>query len=212
MARRLRAPAALAALLLVSCGGGAPASPPVPTPAVGDGLREPAAFAGIRDRDARSRALFAEAGRVIASPRCMNCHPAVRMPTQGDDQHAHVPMMQAGAGSGLPGLGCNTCHQAANVATYGEAIASVPGHPHWQLAPASMAWQGRTLAQICAQLIDPARNGGKTLAQIHEHMAHDTLVGWAWNPGPGRAPAPGTQAQLGALIAAWIETGARCPL
>ena len=32
-----------------------------------------------------------------------------------------------------------------------------------------------------------------------------------WNPGLGRTPAPGTQAQLGDLIQAWIDTGAKCP-
>jgi len=52
---------------------------------------------------------------------------------------------------------------------------------------------------------------GKTLAQIQEHMAHDSLVGWGWRPGGTREPAPGTQAQFGALIAAWIESGAACP-
>ena len=38
-----------------------------------------------------------------------------------------------------------------------------------------------------------------------------SLVGWAWAPGFGRASAPGTQAQLGALIKAWIQTGSVCP-
>src|SRR6266542_3813517 len=57
----------------------------------------------------------------------------------------------------------------------------------------------------------PRRHGGKTPAAIHEHMAHDSLVGWGWMPGANREPAPGTQAQLGALIAAWIESGAACP-
>jgi hypothetical protein len=42
-------------------------------------------------------------------------------------------------------------------------------------------------------------------------MAEDHLVGWAWNPGDGRKPAPGTQAQFGALVQAWIDTGAKCP-
>jgi hypothetical protein len=74
-----------------------------------------------------------------------------------------------------------------------------------------MAWQGRSLGQICEQLKDSARNGGKTLSQIQEHMAHDTLVGWAWKPGAARTPAPGNQAQFGELIAAWIATGAACP-
>ena len=64
---------------------------------------------------------------------------------------------------------------------------------------------------ICAQLKDRRRNGGKTLPQIVEHMAHDELVGWAWSPGAGRAPAPGTQEAFGALIKAWADSGAQCP-
>jgi hypothetical protein len=204
----------LLAMLLAGCGSKPQPTAAQPTaapaaPAVR--LRAPSELASIANRDARSVALFQEAARVITSPRCMNCHPADRTPTQGDDRHPHVPMMRAEAGGGPRGLGCATCHQRANVVTYGETIASIPGHPHWSLAPASMAWQGKTVAQICTQLLDPARNGGKTLVQLHEHMAHDTLVGWAWNPGAGRIPAPGTQAQFGALITAWIETGARCP-
>jgi hypothetical protein len=74
-----------------------------------------------------------------------------------------------------------------------------------------MAWQGRSLAQICEQIKDPQRNGHRTLAQIHAHMAHDDLVGWAWHPGGARTPAPGTQARFGALVDAWIRTGAQCP-
>ena len=74
-----------------------------------------------------------------------------------------------------------------------------------------MAWEGRTVGEICAQIKDPSRNGGKTLAELQEHMAKDELVGWGWDPGPGREPAPGTQAELGALIQAWIDTGAACP-
>src|ERR1700722_4771572 len=38
-----------------------------------------------------------------------------------------------------------------------------------------------------------------------------TLVGWAWAPGFGRFPAPGTQKQAGALVEAWVNTGAACP-
>ena len=36
-------------------------------------LRPPTAFADIADREARSRALFSEAAKVITSARCMNC-------------------------------------------------------------------------------------------------------------------------------------------
>ena len=81
----------------------------------------------------------------------------------------------------------------------------------WHLAPLSMAWQQRSLGEICAQVKDPARNGGQTLEQIVEHMANDPLVGWAWKPGGGREPAPGTQAAFGALVKAWADSGAACP-
>ena len=185
------------------------------TPSVsqaGASLRPAADFASIADPSERSRALFLEAGKVLQSPRCMNCHPVERSPTQGEDLHPHVPPVLAGAGNhGVAGLPCNACHGATTVATLGETIQSVPGHEHWSLAPVSMAWQGQSLAHICAQIKDRKRNGGRSLEQIHEHMAKDSLVGWAWHPGAGRIPAPGTQAQFGELIRAWIDSGAVCP-
>ena len=160
-------------------------------------LKPASAFVEVDDDRARSVALFTEAAKVIRSPRCMNCHPAKRQPTQGDDLHAHIPPMHAGPGDhGVPGLRCNSCHGDRNVATLGS-IATIPGHSHWGLAPASMAWQGKSLQEICLQLKDAARNGGRSLKTIHEHMATDPLVGWAWHPGEGRVPAPGTQAQFG---------------
>jgi hypothetical protein len=175
-------------------------------------LRSAAAFADIADERARSVALFREAGKVIQSPRCLNCHPVEPRPTQGDDLHPHVPLMQGGAeGKGLPALPCKSCHGPANVATLAPSIRGIPGHARWGLAPASMAWQGKTLAEICAQLKDPARNGGHDLAGIEKHMATDDLVAWGWHPGEGRRPAPGTQSELGQLIGAWIATGAHCP-
>lgn len=169
-------------------------------------------FGGIADPAERSRALFTEAGKVIQHPRCLNCHPKGDRPTQGAQMRPHEPLVVRGpAHHGVVGMECGTCHQKANFDPSG-----VPGHPLWHLAPPEMAWQGFSLGQICEQIKDPKRNGGKTLAQIEEHMAHDSLVGWGWKPGtsPGgtpREPAPGTQAQFGALIGAWIDTGAHCP-
>jgi hypothetical protein len=175
-------------------------------------LQPVSAFSTIRDERARSVALFVEAAKVIASPRCMNCHPTTRQPTQGDDLHAHVPLMYGGPRDrGVPGLPCRSCHGTANIPTLASSIASIPGNPNWGLAPASMAWQGKSVRDICLQVKDGARNGGRSLTKIHEHVATDPLVGWAWHPGEGRVPAPGTQAQFGALIQAWISTGARCP-
>ena len=170
-------------------------------------LRGAEAFSSIADRNERSRALFIEAGRVLQHPRCLNCHPVGERPTQGNDGHPHSPLVVRGPDDkGAIAMRCTTCHQNANYEQSG-----VPGNPRWHVAPKSMAWQGKSLGQICAQIKDPKRNGGKTLAAIHEHMAHDSLVGWAWSPGGNREPAPGTQAQLGELIAAWIDSGAACP-
>jgi hypothetical protein len=171
------------------------------------GLQSPGAFAGIADVDQRSAALFVEAGRVLQHPRCVNCHPAGDRPLQGDAGRPHQPAVRRGPdGHGVAGLRCPACHQAENYDAVG-----VPGHPAWHLAPASMAWQDRTLAEICEQMKDPARNGGRSVAQIVEHVARDSLVGWAWAPGAGREPAPGTQEALGALLEGWVETGAVCP-
>jgi hypothetical protein len=175
-------------------------------------LKPVSAFSRVTDQRARSVALFTEAAKVIRSPRCLNCHPATREVTQGDDLHAHVPFVDAGRfGVGAPGLPCRACHEATNTLTLSESIASIPGSPAWGIAPASMAWQGKSMREICLQIQDPARNGGRTLAKLREHMAMDPVVSWAWHPGEGRAPAPGSQVQFAALIGAWIDTGAQCP-
>ena len=170
-------------------------------------LKSPADFASIGDEAARSRALFEEAGKVIQSPRCQNCHPVGQRPTQGDDMHPHLPLVVRGLDDqGAIAMRCITCHQTANFQPAG-----VPGAPKWHVAPVEMAWQGKSLGAICEQIKDPARNGKRSLAQIHDHMAHDELVGWGWHPGGTRTAAPGTQAQFGELIDAWIKTGAACP-
>ena len=177
-------------------------------------LKSPSAFSGIGDRAARSRALFAEAAKVVTGPRCMNCHPAGDHPTQGDNEHVHEPAAFRGeAGVGVPGLPCISCHNDKNfpLAVGAASYQSIPGHPRWGLAPIEMSWQGKTPAEICRQIKDPARNGGRSLALLQEHLAKDDLVGWAWHPGAGRRPAPGTQQEFGAIVAAWIESGAECP-
>ena len=93
----------------------------------------------------------------------------------------------------------------------GRGILGEAGSPRWGLAPIEMAWEGKSVGEICAQLKDPGRNGGRNLTLLHEHLATDDLVAWGWNSGLGRDPAPGTQARLGELIKAWIDTGAQCP-
>jgi len=170
-------------------------------------LRPVSTFGSIADTQARSVALFEEAGKVLQHPRCLNCHPVGDRPRQTDRMQPHQPLVVRGKdGHGAPGLPCATCHGGTNF-----DAAHVPGDPHWHLAPASMAWEGKTLAQICTQLKDPTRNGGRDVAAILKHVVTDSLVKWAWAPGPGRAPAPGTNAEFGALLDAWAATGAHCP-
>jgi hypothetical protein len=168
-------------------------------------LQSPSAFASISDASERSRAIFAEAAKVLTHPRCMNCHPATDRPLQANDKHPHEPLVMREAT-------CMTCHTERNFTLMERAsYRSIPGHPRWMLAPPEMAWEGKSIGEICRQIKDPARNGGRDLALLHEHLAHDDLVAWGWQPGAGRDPAPGTQAQLGELIKAWIDTGAQCP-
>ncbi|HEY6256927.1 MAG TPA: Isoquinoline 1-oxidoreductase subunit [Xanthobacteraceae bacterium] len=171
------------------------------------GLRPPSDFAGITDARARSVALFQEAGKVLQHPRCVNCHPAGDSPHQTDRMRLHQPLVVRGAdGHGAPTLQCNTCHGPENFDP-----ARVPGHPQWHVAPLSMAWEGRSLGQICEEIKDRSRNGNRDLAELLHHVSEDSLVGWAWSPGAGRAPAPGTQARFGEIMRAWVEAGAACP-
>jgi hypothetical protein len=171
------------------------------------GLASPDSFAGIADTDARSAAMFTELGKVLTHPRCVNCHPAGDRPRQGDEARLHQPPVTRGAnGHGLEAMRCATCHGDANFEP-----GRVPGHPEWHLAPREMGWEGKSLAEICAQIKDPTRNGGRKVEELIHHIGEDTLVGWAWQPGFGRSPAPGTQKQAGALVEAWAKSGAACP-
>ena len=170
-------------------------------------LKPASEFAAMADDKQRALALFTEAGKVVQHPRCVNCHPAGDRPMQGEDSRPHQPLVVRGDdGLGAIGMRCTTCHGPANFDP-----GRVPGHPTWHIAPIEMAWVGKSLREICEQIKDPKRNGGKSIEQLVEHMAEDTLVGWGWAPGVGREPAPGTQKEFGELIRAWAESGAACP-
>jgi hypothetical protein len=183
------------------------------SPPQNQNLKSPAEFESIADKAARSRAMFAEIGKLLTHPRCMNCHPAGEHPLQGDNHRVHEPpVWRENTATGAIGTTCVTCHTEANF-TLAEAATykSIPGHPRWGLAPLSMAWEGKSIGDICRQVKDKDRNGGRDLALLHEHIAKDDLVAWGWNPGAGREPAPGSQELAGRLVQAWIDSGAECP-
>ncbi len=170
-------------------------------------LASPDSFASISDTGARSAAMFTELGKVLTHPRCTNCHPAGDRPHQTDASRLHQPPVARGPdGHGTETMRCSICHGNANFDP-----GRMPGHPEWHLAPREMAWEGKSIAEICAQITDPARNGGRKVEDLIHHIGEDTLVGWAWHPGYGRSPAPGTQKEAGALVEAWVKTGAACP-
>ena len=150
---------------------------------------------------------FARIATVLQSPRCLNCHPRGDRPSQGDDRHVHLTNVQRGAdNSGVAAMRCATCHQAHN-----NDMAGIPGAPHWHLAPASMGWVGLSDGELCRTLLDPAKNGGRSVAALVTHMTSDELVLWAWNPGGGRTVPPVSAAELAAALDQWARAGAPCP-
>jgi len=66
-------------------------------------------------------------------------------------------------------------------------------------------------ADICAQIKDRNRNGERSIADVVEHVEHNGLVGWGWDPGPGREPAPYSNTQLAQFLKQWDAAGAPCP-
>lgn len=198
---------ALLCVLAIGCDdcgerdGPEPVSAPLPAAA---GLRSVADFADIEDDAERSTAIFEELGKVLLHPRCVNCHPAGERPTQGEGM-PHQPLVVRGEdGHGAPGMECATCHGEAN-------YLNVPGNPKWHLAPLQMAWEGKSVGEICAQLTDESRNGDMSPEEMVEHIAHDDLVAYGWNPPAHLPPAPGNQALAGQLMQAFFATGAHCP-
>ena len=159
---------------------------------------------------AGSAKAFMAVYKVLMSPRCMNCHPSGDAPLQGDDSHIHSMNIKRGVdGKGIYSVRCGNCHQAENTA----GLHAPPGNPKWGLPPANMrmVFQGRTPRQLALQLLDPKQNGGRTKAQLIDHMANDDLVGWAWHPGDGRTLPPMTRPAFAAQVRLWIAKGAYAP-
>jgi hypothetical protein len=144
---------------------------------------------------------------VLQHPRCLNCH-QLDIPLQGDERRLHVPRVTRGEDNlGVTALRCVNCHnESGNNETSGT-----PGAPHWSLAPVSMLWQGVSSGEICKQVIDPKRNGDKTVEAIVKHMTDDKLVLWGWTPGRGREPVPLPHKDFSELVKVWAEAGTPCP-
>ena len=172
---------------------------------------EPAVVARAAQKDdSGARAAFLDVYKVLMHPRCLNCHPSGDAPLQGDDSHVHLQNVKRGAdGKGKYALKCANCHQDTNLP--GENMP--PGKPDWQLPKKDMplVFQGKSPRELADQLKDPKRNGGKTLAQLVEHVTQENLVLWGWEPGDGRAKPPLSHARFVQKFREWVEKGAASP-
>jgi hypothetical protein len=158
--------------------------------------------------DEEGERAFGEVARVLLSPRCRNCHPAGDAPLHGDERpFPHT--MSVSRKSEAAGLHCTACHREANAPDPGAP----PGAAGWRMPPAEtpMVFEGRTPHDLCLQLKDPTKTGGRDLAALREHLGHDALVLWAWSPGPGRARPPLSHDELVRNVGVWIDRGAPCP-
>ena len=104
---------------------------------------------------------------------------------------------------------CANCHQPRNV----PGLHQPPGDPNWRLPEPAMplVFEGRSARELALQLVDRARNGGRSLEQLLHHVGHDSLVLWGWAPGDGRMTPPLPHAEFVAAMRRWIETGAVAP-
>lgn len=151
--------------------------------------------------------------RVLQHPRCQNCHIPGDAPLQLDAGVVHAQNVRRGPeGKGVAGLPCSSCHAESNPPkSYGANMP--PGAPNWHLPPPEhkMVFINLSKADLCATVKDPEKNGGKDFAALLDHVAHDKLVLWGWDPGVGRAPVSVPHDAFVASFKTWIEGGAPCP-
>lgn len=156
---------------------------------------------------------------VLSHPRCSNCHvgennrPIWSGPTyapfpEGQDWKYHGMNINGDDSRiGIESIPCSACHSQSNM----DVPHGPPGNHAWQLAPVEMEWFGKSSKEICEALKDPARNGGRSLGEVADHIDHDGLVHWGWKPGSGREPAPYSRKQTVTFMQQWISSGAPCP-
>jgi hypothetical protein len=158
---------------------------------------------------AASRAAFQEVYKMLMHPRCLNCHPSGDAPLQGDDSHPHLQNVQRGKdGNGKYALKAPTATRKKTC----PARTCRPATRTGTFPSPRCRWCSRARARALAdQLKDPKRNGGKTLEQLVEHVTHDKLVLWGWEPGDGHTKPPLSHDAFAKKFREWVETGAASP-
>src|SRR5215475_14489641 len=118
---------------------------------------------------------------VVTHPRCANCHVdanAIPIWTPAGETKPRVHGMNIHGGEsriGAETIPCSTCHMTST-----QANDPAPAPPRagidWQLAPVAFIWFGKSGAEICAQMRDPKRNGGRDAVGLLEHLRHDASL------------------------------------
>jgi mono/diheme cytochrome c family protein len=184
------------------------------TVAVATALLPPAIFSvqgqDNATRDAQSIAAWHQVATVLEHPRCLNCHQE-NVPLQGDLRRVHIPLVVRGLDNhGVGAMRCGNCHNASgNNETSG--VPGAGGKGLWQLAPRSMLWEGLSSGDLCRMLKDKARNGGRDGVSLIEHMEHEPLVLWGWDPGGDRTPVPLSREKFVDQMKVWVNAGMACP-
>jgi len=172
-----------------------------------------AAAPGQDSKTAAAVQAFGVVQKVLQHPRCQNCHIPGDAPLQFDQGRVHTQNVRRGTvGLGAPGLACSTCHSTQNPpASYGPYMP--PGAPGWRLPTAQhkMVFIGLSGADLCRGLKNQAENGGRDLDALLEHVSHDGLVLWGWDPGTGRAPVDVPHPEFVAAFKTWAAAGGPCP-
>jgi len=161
-------------------------------------------------------AAFARIYEVASHPRCSNCHvgadnfPMWSGPSYGTTRRHGMNVNAGESRIGAEYLPCGTCHAlretGANTAPHMAPQVAMT----WQLAPVEAAWFGKSADEICRQLRDPARNGGRDHLALAGHLDHDLILHWAWSPGGGREPAPYSLQDHVDDVLAWGVAGFPC--
>lgn len=157
---------------------------------------------------------------IASHPRCANCHvgadnlPMWSGPSYGQTRPHGMSINAGESRIGAETLPCATCHT-----TLSTPNANANAIPHaapkvamdWALAPVEAAWFGKSSVYICRQLQDPERNGGRSIREVAEHLDHDLILHWAWDPGGNREPAPYSLQESMDFLMKWQAAGAPCP-
>ena len=190
----------------------------LPTLAFAEGTVEPPPEGSVSAEE--GAAAWERVHEVVSHPRCANCHvgpdniPRWAGLGRGPDAPHGMNINAGDSRIGVETMLCSTCHQTAERP---NAQDGAPPHVQldWMLAPVEFQWHGKTSAEICAQMSDPDRTGGRDWIALAEHLAEDAghggFVGWAFEPGADREPAPyGLQAHIDDVLA-WGAAGQPCP-